>query len=100
VGTEIVSALLLAALLATTPATPAPDEIVVTATKWKCEYHLASRLLSNRELDARAKEWALGKPVRIVTPAAADRKCLTKIAFELADRGVRLIEFVDPEDDR
>ena len=88
------------ALLAATSPAPGTDEIVVTATKWKCRYHLASHLLSDRDLDERAKEWALGKPVRIVTPAAADRKCLTKIAFELADRGVRLIEFVDPEDDR
>jgi len=92
--------LLLALLLGATPAAVTSDEIVVTATKWKCQYHLASHLLSDRDLDERAKEWALGKPVRIVTPAAADRKCLTKIAFELADRGVRLIEFVDPEDDR
>jgi hypothetical protein len=89
------------ALLLTGAAAPvAPDEIVVTANEWKCEYRMASRVLSDRALDERAKVWALGKPVRIVTPAAADRKCLTKIAFRLADRGVRLIEFVDPEDDR
>jgi hypothetical protein len=98
----MVSAATLALLLAAAnPAgTATPDEIVVTATKWKCQYRMASRILSDRALDERARIWALGKPVRIVTPAAADRKCLAKIAFRLADKGVRLIEFVDPEDDR
>jgi hypothetical protein len=95
----LIAALLLSLLADATPSAQ-PDEIVVTANKSKCEFHMASRILSDREFDARAKLWALGRPVRIVTPPAADRKCLTKIAFKLADRGVRLIEFVDPEDDR
>ena len=76
-------------------ATPAPDEIVVQAVRGKCRVTFADRTLTDREFDAHAAEWAAGKPVRVIEPRGANRKCLTKIAFRLADRGVKLIYFVD-----
>ena len=71
------------------------DEIVVRAVRGKCRVQLADRLLTNRELDARAEQWANGKAVRVIEPVGADYKCLAKITFRLGDKGVRLIEFVD-----
>jgi len=90
--------LLLASLLPATGQADAamPDDIVVTAERQDCRVRFADRELTDREFDARAREWAAGKPVRVVARANADLKCLSKIAFKLADRGVRLIQFVDP----
>ncbi len=77
------------------PPAAEPVEIVVTARRDKCRVSLADRVLSNRELNARADEWAKGTAVRIVAPERLGYKCLAKIAFRLGDRGVRLIEFID-----
>lgn len=90
---------LLAAQSASTDVVDA-DEIVVTAVKQKCRVRLADRLLSDREFDARAREWAAGRPLRVVAPAGADYKCLARIAFRLNDRGVKLIHWVDAPDAR
>lgn len=79
---------------------PAPaaetDEIVVTAVKDKCKVKFADRVLSDREFDQRAELWAAGRPVRVVAPRGQNYQCLAKIAFRLQDKGVRLIEWVDP----
>jgi len=79
---------------------PPPDEIVVTAHKRKCGYRMAGQALSDRELDERAKVWALGAPVRIVLPVGADRKCMIKVGMRLARQGVRVMEFVEPNEAR
>ncbi|WP_375272838.1 hypothetical protein [Sphingomonas sp.] len=52
-------------------------------------------MLSDAEFNRRAAEWAAGTPVRVVAPRGADYRCLAKIAFRLADRGVKKIIF-DP----
>lgn len=86
------------AMLAATAAQSSaqPDEIVVSGTRWKCHIEYADHAMSDREFDRRAAEWAKGVPVRIVAPQSADYECLARIASRLGDRGVKLIEFVDP----
>lgn len=74
----------------------APVEIVVVAKRRKCDTSVAGRILSDREFNARAAEWAAGTPVRVVAPTRSDIRCLAKITFRLADKGVRNVEFVDP----
>jgi len=75
-----------------------PDDIIVQAVRKKCQVRIADRILSDPEFNAHAKEWAEGKPVRVIAPANTDYKCLAKIAFRLNDKGVRRIYFVDPAD--
>ncbi len=97
----IVPALLFAAQAAGAPAPPLPatgDDIVVVAARQKCRLRFADRDLSDAEFKRRAAEWAAGKPVRVIARRSADIKCLAKIAFRLADRGVKLIQFVEPGD--
>ena len=95
-------AALLAMAMQTPPAAsatePEPQEIVVRAKRRKCWVEVDRRSLSNAEFDRRAKAWQ-GKPVRVVAPSSADIECLSKVAFRLARRGVRLIHFVDPRDE-
>lgn len=88
--------LLLIAAVPPAPITAAqPVEIVVTARRNRCRVRIADRLLSDRELAAKAEEWSKGTAVRIVAPERLGYKCLAKIASRLGARGVRLIEFVD-----
>jgi hypothetical protein len=77
-----------------------PEDIVVTAHKRKCAYRMSGQALSDRELDERAKVWALGTPVRIVLPLGADRKCMIKVGLRLARQGVRVMEFVEANETR
>ncbi|MDB5684111.1 MAG: hypothetical protein JWM75_1809 [Sphingomonas bacterium] len=77
-----------------------PAEIVVTGSRQKCRVELADRALSDREFRAHAKDWAQGRRVRVIAPASTDKQCMIKIMFRLADRGVRLVEFVDRPDPR
>lgn len=90
-----------AASAAATPA-PAPveaPEIVVRAVRQKCRVQLADRLLTNREFATKARQWARGEIVRVVSPRGANYQCLAKIAFKLNDYGVTRIHFVDrPEE--
>ena len=78
------------------PGNAQSDDIVVTAREGGCRVRLAEQDLSDREFDRHAKEWAQGRVVRVYARANADLKCLTKIAFKLADRGVKRMEFIDP----
>ena len=94
---------LLIALAAAPPppsasAAPAADEIVVEAKRGACRIRLANETLSMHDLDVHAREWAAGRPLRVVEPRGARLPCLSKIAFRLADHGVKLIEFVDAPD--
>ena len=76
---------------------PEPQEIVVRAKRKKCLIEVDERTLSNREFEDRAGTW-VGKPVRVVAGSRSDIKCLSKVAFRLAEQGVRLIQFVDPRE--
>jgi len=77
----------------------AVDEIVVTAIdKKKCRVRFADRDMNDAELKRRSDEWAAGRPLRVIARASTDIKCLAKIAFKLADRGVTRIQFVEPKD--
>lgn len=98
----MIEALLLLALAQAPPdAAPEPAEIVVTALReGRCRVRLARRTLSDREFAAHAREWAaLGRPVSVVRPAGATRRCLARIVFRLHDQGVRLVHFRDAADD-
>jgi hypothetical protein len=70
-------------------------DIVVVARKRKCRVQLGSALLSERELDAYAAQWAKGEIVKVHVPSNASYKCLAQIMFRLGDRGVTRAEFVD-----
>lgn len=72
-----------------------PTDVVVVARKRRCDVSVADRILSSKEFDARAAEWAAGVPIRVSAPDRASRKCLAKIVFRLADRGVMRVEFVE-----
>lgn len=89
--------LLLLALQAATVESRA-DDIVVVARKQKCSVKFADRDMSDAEFKRRSAEWAAGTPVRVIAREATDIKCLAKIAFKLADRGVTRIQFVEPKD--
>jgi hypothetical protein len=91
---------LIAAAIATGVHGSVPDEIVVTARAGKCVVEMARQPLSARDLDRLEKIWAGGTPVRVVKPRGADDRCLTKIMFTLARKGVTRAEFVDEADDR
>jgi hypothetical protein len=97
----VVIPLILASLAASAPAgsaqadgSPAID-IVVVARKRKCRVQLKGVLLSERELDGYAEQWAKGERVKVHVPSNASYKCLAEIMFKLSDRGVALAEFVD-----
>ncbi|MBY0306277.1 MAG: hypothetical protein K2W86_14150 [Sphingomonas sp.] len=79
------------------PAPPAPDDIVVTARpQGGCAIRFADKTLSDAEFRDRARIWAAGAPVRVIARSDASFDCLKKIAFQLADWGVKQIEFVEP----
>lgn len=90
-------ALLLIAAASPAAAAPTsePVEIVVRATRRKCRVQLADKVLSERQLAARAETWDPSQAVRVVTPSGTGYKCLARIAFRLSDRGIRLVEFVE-----
>lgn len=74
-----------------------PEDIVVTARPRGCDMSVDGHVLSDGDFNAKSREWAAGKPVRVHARADADLKCLSRIAFRLADKGVTRIEFVDPQ---
>lgn len=79
------------------PASEMGEDIVVTATpRGGCVTKLADATLTDQEFNRHARAWAAGLRVRVIARADADIKCLSRIAFQLADRGVHAIEFVDP----
>ena len=91
--------MLLAALLQAAAPAPVPpsnggaDDIVVVANRKKCGIAIADRILSGREFDRRAAEWARGVPVRVIVPVGSDYRCLSRIMFKLADKGVTRANF-------
>jgi biopolymer transport protein ExbD len=77
-------------------AAPEPDDIVVQAKRARCSIQLRGREMSNRELDAHIRDWAGGRSVRVSAPDTASYRCLSKIVFKLQDKGIQVVEFVDP----
>jgi hypothetical protein len=75
---------------------PPQADIIVTAVRNDCRVRFADRELTDREFNEHARDWSAGKTVRVFARSDADIKCLSKIAFKLADRGIRSIEFVNP----
>ena len=89
-------ALILLGLIGT-PLQSAPastTDIVVVAKRQRCRVQLHGTVLSNHELDRYAAEWAANQQVRISVAPGASYKCLAKIMFRLADRGVTHAYFV------
>lgn len=82
--------------LALDPEPEAEDIVVTAAPDNKCRLQLADKTLTDAEFKARAAQWKAGTPVRVIARNSASISCLTKIAFKLADQGVRKITFVDP----
>jgi hypothetical protein len=87
------------------PETAAMEEgdaqtIVVTGTRvGGCRVRLADRTLTERQLEANARQWAAnGTPLRVVRPARADYHCLARIVWSLSKYGVRLFHFVEPSE--
>lgn len=74
------------------------DDIVVSATSKGCRVQFADQILSDADLNERAKIWAQGVPVRVIARSTASFDCLKKIAFKLTQMGVSRITFVDPAD--
>lgn len=97
------AAFILATLAAPAPAsapTPAPDapaDIVVVAARGRCHIVYAGSKLDGRALQRLANGWPSGRPLRVREPNRADRKCLTKIALELSERGFNNLVFVSPQ---
>jgi len=70
------------------------DDIVVVGRR-SCDLSIAGRAISGGELDRQAVEWRAGRTVQIVVPASLRTRCLAKVMFRLADRGVATAEFID-----
>lgn len=81
------------------PPLPEPEEIVVVATKWKCQLRYARRQLSARAIDRLADGWPADRPVRLVVPSGADLQCLYRLTTQLSRDGTRVVEFVEPKAD-
>ena len=76
-----------------------PPDITVRAMRGRCEIVYAGSVLDGRTLKHMADGWPEGRPLRVVEPRGASRKCLVKITFELAERGFGQVQFVDPAAD-
>jgi hypothetical protein len=90
---------LLGALGSAPAATAPPTDIVVVAKKRKCRVQLGGALLSDRELDSYAMQWARGEEIRIHVPSTASYRCLAQIMFRLNERGVTRAQFLDERTD-
>ena len=90
---------MIALLVAAAAGQAAAADIVVVARKRRCDVAVADRVISSAEFNRRAAAWAAGVPVRVHAPDNASRKCLARIVFRLADKGVRNVEFVEPGED-
>ena len=85
--------MLLAFMLAQTE--PPPEDVVVTGERRRCVVKLHGAKLSKGALDRYAAIWGAGREVRIHVGSTDDIRCMTKILFQLTDRGVTRATFVD-----
>lgn len=81
---------------ATTPTDVQPTDIVVVATSGKCRIVRAGVVMGDREMRDLSNGWPPDRPLRVVEPRGADRKCLTRIVLDLEKQGFRSIVFIDP----
>jgi hypothetical protein len=101
----MISTLLLLAAVEAAPEAAAKDastpttDIVVVAKKRKCRVQLGDAILSDRELDDYATQWAQGQEVRVHVPSTASYRCLAQIMFKLGHRGVTRAVFLDERTD-
>jgi len=74
------------------------EEIVVVGqAQNRCAVRLADRTLTESQLAANAKQWAAaGTALRVVRPRDATYGCLAKIARQLNEYGVHLLQIVEP----
>lgn len=88
--------LILLAASAAQPPAEDPGVIIVRAKHGRCEIVYAGSRLDGRGLQKLADGWPKGRPLRVVEPIGADRKCLVRITLDLAEKGFNNLEFVDP----
>lgn len=74
-----------------------PDDIVVTARRNQCDVRIADRLMSHRAFREKAREWAAGRPVRVLVPRSSSLRCQAEIMFRLNRHGVTRAIFVDQD---
>jgi hypothetical protein len=73
-----------------------PPDIIVRAVRGRCEVVYGGSVLDGRALKRMADGWPEGRPLKVVEPRGASRKCLIKITFKLAKQGFNQVQFVDP----
>jgi hypothetical protein len=83
-------------LMADAPVTEPAADIVVNATRGRCEIVYAGSALDGRGIARLADGWPAGRPLRVMEPRAAKRKCLVKVMLELSRRGFTTVQFVSP----
>lgn len=85
-------------LLAAAPeaASDTTPDIVVRAVRGRCNIVYAGSQLDGRALDRLVDGWPAGRPLRVLEPRGANRKCLVKVTFQLAERGFTNIQFIEP----
>jgi hypothetical protein len=91
----IIAGLLLLAA-APEPAIESTVDIVVRARRGRCEIIYAGSKLDGRALERLSNGWPAGRPLRVQEPHGADRKCLVHVTLQLADRGFKTVQFIDP----
>jgi len=91
----IIASLLLLAAAPQTTVVAEPD-IVVRAVRGRCEIAYAGSRLDGRALDRLVDGWPAGRPLRVLEPRGANRKCLVRVTLLLADKGFTNVQFVDP----
>lgn len=78
------------------------EEIAIVVTGKReggCRVRFADRMLTKRQLAQKAREWAAaGITLRLVRPAGADYRCLSKIVWDLGQYGMRKFLFLEPSD--
>lgn len=94
-------ALLVPLLMLQTAAAPPPAaepeaDIVVNATRGRCEIVYAGSALDGRAISRLADGWPAGRPLRVMEPRAAKRECLVKVMLRLAQRGFTTVQFISP----
>jgi len=91
----IIAGLLLMAAIPE-PTTETTPDIVVRARRGRCEIIYAGSKLDGRALERLSDGWPAGRPLRVQEPRGADRKCLVQVTLQLADKGFKTVQFVDP----
>lgn len=76
-----------------------PPIVVVARLDRSCRVRFADRTLTEAQLAQKAREWAAsGTTLRLVRPAGADYRCMSKIVWHLGEYGMRKFEFVEAAD--